>query len=57
VSALVKCALAARAVKAFVWGVLSRRSEERSLATILWALAGYDPRVALSHELTAMESR
>jgi N-acetylglucosaminyl-diphospho-decaprenol L-rhamnosyltransferase len=57
VAALIKCALAVRAVKALVWGALSRRSEERSLATVLWALAGYDPRVALSHERTAMESR
>jgi GT2 family glycosyltransferase len=57
VAALVKCALAVRAVKALVWGALSRRSEERSLATVLWALASYDPRVALSHERTAMESR
>lgn len=57
VDALVKCALTVRAVKAFVWGALSRRLEERSLATVLWALARYDPRVALSHERTAIGSR
>jgi hypothetical protein len=30
--------------------LLLRRTGERGLATVLWDLARYDPRLALSHE-------
>jgi GT2 family glycosyltransferase len=47
---LVRAAFALRAVKALGPGLLLRRSDERGLAAVLWDLATYDPRLALSHE-------
>jgi N-acetylglucosaminyl-diphospho-decaprenol L-rhamnosyltransferase len=55
---LVRTAFTLRAVKALGSSVFLRRSDERGLASILWDLARYDPRVALSHEpVAAMEPR
>lgn len=55
---VVRGALAIRAVKAFASSSFLRNCDERGLATILWDLASYDPRVALSHErAAAMELR
>jgi GT2 family glycosyltransferase len=55
---IVRVAFALRAVKALGSGFFLRRSDERGLATVLWDLARYDPRLALSHEpVAAMEVR
>jgi N-acetylglucosaminyl-diphospho-decaprenol L-rhamnosyltransferase len=47
---VIRAAFALRAVKALGEGLLLRRTGERGLATVLWDLARYDPRLALSHE-------
>lgn len=55
---LVRVALAVRAVKALLSSALLRNPEERTLASILWALASYNPRLSLAHErAAAMEVR
>ncbi len=50
---LIRCSFVLRAAKAGAAAVVLRDSGERRLATVLWQLAIYDPRVTLSHELVA----
>jgi N-acetylglucosaminyl-diphospho-decaprenol L-rhamnosyltransferase len=52
VVALVRLALAIRALKALVVGAVQRNSAERQLASHLWDLAGYSPQEVLAHEVT-----